>query len=92
MRRQLPRNIDFSRIGKTIRRSRYYVLFCFCCLLLLPFFFVFGATAPARVASMLSILESRALLRMTARERRALGNPETDVFLIGFREEQRTLT
>ena len=29
---------------------------------------------------------------MTARERRALGNPETGVILIGFREEQRTRT
>ena len=37
----------------------------------------------------MSNLDSRALLRMTARERRALGNPETGVFLIGFREEQR---
>ena len=37
-------------------------------------------------------LDSRALLRMTARERRALGNPETGVFLIGFHEEQRTRT
>ena len=37
-------------------------------------------------------LDSRAPLRMTARERRALGNPETGVFLIGFHEEQRTRT
>jgi len=27
---------------------------------------------------------------MTERERGALGNPETGVFVIGFREEQRT--
>ena len=27
---------------------------------------------------------------MAARKRRALGNPETGVFLLGFREEQRT--
>ena len=37
-------------------------------------------------------LDFRALLRMTARERRALGSPETGVFLIGFREEQRART
>ena len=88
----IPRNIDGSRIGKTIRRSRYYVLLFFRCLLFLPFLFVFVATARVRVAAMLSNLDSRALLGMTARERWALGNPETGVFLIGFREEQRTLT
>ena len=37
-------------------------------------------------------LDSRALLRMTAREKRTLGNPGAGVFLIGFREEQRTRT
>ena len=37
-------------------------------------------------------LNSRALLRMAAKERRALGNPEVGVFLLGFREEQRPRT
>ena len=66
--------------------------FVFVVVLFLPFPFVFVATARARVAAMLSNLDSRALLRMITRERRALGNPETGVFLVGFREEQRTLT
>ena len=37
----IPRNIDGSRIGKTIRRSRYYVLFCFCCRFVFAFLFRF---------------------------------------------------
>jgi len=38
-------------------------------------------------------LDPRALLFCARlRERRALGNPETGVFVIGFREEQRTRT
>ena len=40
----------------------------------------------------LSNFDSRALLPMTARERRVLWNPETGVFLIGFHEEQGTST
>ena len=48
-----------------------------------------GTKVVVSASLFMSNLDSRALLRMTARERRALGNPETGVFLIGFREEQR---
>ena len=50
-------------------------------------------SARAGLEPLSSNLDIRALLfRAWLRGRRALGNPETGVFVIGFREEQRTRT